>query len=101
MLSNIFLNACAKTLNDLKITGGSFFKTCNTGIDDYSAWEQVARFAFCSALSANNHELIKFCRYADFLYRLNDDRNIRALFERALSSLPPEESVEVFFLLFS
>ncbi|CAN4113071.1 unnamed protein product [Withania somnifera] len=33
--------------------------------------------------------------YADFLYRLNDDRNIRALFERALSSLPPEESVEV------
>ncbi|KAG5526599.1 hypothetical protein RHGRI_032766 [Rhododendron griersonianum] len=33
--------------------------------------------------------------YADFLSRLNDDRNIRALFERALSSLPPEESVEV------
>ncbi|KAK4345376.1 hypothetical protein RND71_035552 [Anisodus tanguticus] len=33
--------------------------------------------------------------YADFLHRLNDDRNIRALFERALSSLPPEESVEV------
>lgn len=35
------------------------------------------------------------CRYADFLSRMNDDRNIRALFERALSSLPPEESVEV------
>ncbi|KAH7557046.1 hypothetical protein JRO89_XS11G0036000 [Xanthoceras sorbifolium] len=34
-------------------------------------------------------------RYADFLSRLNDDRNIRALFERALSSLPPEESIEV------
>lgn len=34
-------------------------------------------------------------RYADFLSRMNDDRNIRALFERALSSLPPEESVEV------
>ncbi|KAL8097037.1 cleavage stimulation factor subunit 77 [Apium graveolens] len=33
--------------------------------------------------------------YADFLTRLNDDRNIRALFERALSSLPPEKSVEV------
>ncbi|KAG6782608.1 hypothetical protein POTOM_012018 [Populus tomentosa] len=33
--------------------------------------------------------------YADFLSRLNDERNIRALFERALSSLPPEESVEV------
>jgi len=29
------------------------------------------------------------------LIRLNDDQNIRALFERALSSLPPEESVEV------
>lgn len=35
------------------------------------------------------------CRYADFLTHLNDDRNIRALFERALSSLPPEKSVEV------
>lgn len=34
-------------------------------------------------------------RYADFLSRLNDDRNIRALFERTLSSLPPGESVEV------
>ncbi|XBI24799.1 hypothetical protein VPH35_049851 [Triticum aestivum] len=33
--------------------------------------------------------------YADFLCRLNDDRNVRALFERALSLLPPEESVEV------
>ncbi|KAL9276553.1 hypothetical protein ACSQ67_025900 [Phaseolus vulgaris] len=34
-------------------------------------------------------------RYADFLIRMNDDQNIRALFERALSSLPPEESLEV------
>ncbi|KAK1370158.1 Cleavage stimulation factor subunit 3 [Heracleum sosnowskyi] len=33
--------------------------------------------------------------YVDFLSRLNDDRNIRALFERALSALPPEKSVEV------
>ncbi|KAL9268009.1 Cleavage stimulation factor subunit 77-like protein [Drosera capensis] len=33
--------------------------------------------------------------YADFLLRLNDERNTRALFERALSSLPPEQSVEV------
>jgi len=41
------------------------------------------------------------CRYADFLSRLNDERNIRALFERALSSLPPEESVEVFTLIFT
>lgn len=39
------------------------------------------------------------CRYADFLSRLNDDRNVRALFERALSSLPPEESVEVIYIL--
>ncbi|XP_016748515.2 cleavage stimulation factor subunit 77-like isoform X2 [Gossypium hirsutum] len=35
------------------------------------------------------------CRYADFLSCLNDDRNIRALFERALSSLPQEESIEI------
>lgn len=41
------------------------------------------------------HFLTRCYRYADFLSRLNDDRNIRALFERALSSLPPEESVEV------
>ncbi|RZC50999.1 hypothetical protein C5167_019426 [Papaver somniferum] len=33
--------------------------------------------------------------YADFLCRLNDDTNVRALFERALNSLPPEKSVEV------
>ncbi|XP_039031936.1 inositol hexakisphosphate and diphosphoinositol-pentakisphosphate kinase VIP1-like [Hibiscus syriacus] len=33
-------------------------------------------------------------RYADFESCLNDDRNIRALFERALSSLPQEESIE-------
>ena len=40
-------------------------------------------------------------RYADFLSRLNDDRNIRALFERALSSLQIEESTEVYvFQLF-
>lgn len=44
--------------------------------------------------------LINCCRYADFLSRLNDDRNIRALFERALSSLPPDESVEVQSLSF-
>lgn len=40
-------------------------------------------------------KLILLFRYADFLCRLNDDRNVRALFERALSLLPPEESVEV------
>ncbi|KAK2409727.1 cleavage stimulation factor subunit [Trifolium repens] len=31
----------------------------------------------------------------DFLTRLNDDQNICALFERALSSLPLKDSVEV------
>jgi Suppressor of forked protein (Suf) len=36
-----------------------------------------------------------FSRYADFLCKLNDDRNVRALFERALSLLPSEKSVEV------
>ncbi|GKA58614.1 cleavage stimulation factor subunit 77 [Tanacetum coccineum] len=41
------------------------------------------------------HEPGYILEYADFLSRLNDDRNIRALFERALSSLPPEDSVEV------
>ena len=35
--------------------------------------------------------------YAAFLCLLNDDKNIRALFERALSLLPPEESTEVNF----
>lgn len=34
-------------------------------------------------------------RYADFLCRMNDDRNVRVLFERALSVLPAEESAEV------
>ena len=46
--------------------------------------------------------LLRWFRYAAFLCRLNDDRNVRALFERALSLLPPEESVEVnifFYLL--
>ncbi|KAI5434599.1 Cleavage stimulation factor subunit 77, variant 2 [Lathyrus oleraceus] len=41
------------------------------------------------------HEPVYILEYADFLTRLNDDRNIRALFERALSSLPSEKSVEV------
>ena len=48
-----------------------------------------------SLWSMYNSLYFPICRYADFLSRLNDDRNIRALFERALSSLPPEESVEV------
>jgi hypothetical protein len=42
-------------------------------------------------------KLMLLFRYADFLCRLNDDRNVRALFERALSLLPPEKSTEVTF----
>ncbi|AQK85610.1 Cleavage stimulation factor subunit 77 [Zea mays] len=41
------------------------------------------------------HEPGYILEYTDFLCRLNDDRNVRALFERALSLLPPEESTEV------
>ncbi len=42
--------------------------------------------------------LLNYCRYVDFLCRMNDDRNVRVLFERALSVLPPEESAEVCLL---
>ncbi|XP_073292716.1 uncharacterized protein [Primulina huaijiensis] len=41
------------------------------------------------------HEPGYILEYADFLCHLSDDRNIRALFERALSSLLPDESVEL------
>ncbi|KAL5977548.1 Cleavage stimulation factor subunit 77 [Asimina triloba] len=50
---------------------------------------------FESGLKKFMHEPGYILEYADFLCRLNDDRNVRALFERALSLLPPEESVEV------
>ncbi|XP_044468694.1 cleavage stimulation factor subunit 77 isoform X1 [Mangifera indica] len=56
---------------------------------------QVAHNVFEAGLKRFMHEPMYILEYADFLSRLNDDRNIRALFERALSSLPPEESVEV------
>ncbi|KAF5741638.1 cleavage stimulation factor subunit 77 isoform X1 [Tripterygium wilfordii] len=56
---------------------------------------KVAHNIFEAGLKRFMHEPVYILEYADFLYRLNDDRNIRALFERALSSLPPEESVEV------
>ncbi|WMV51258.1 hypothetical protein MTR67_044643 [Solanum verrucosum] len=58
---------------------------------------KMAHNVFEAGLKRFMHEPGYILEYADFLYRLNDDRNIRALFERALSSLPPEESVEVFF----
>ncbi|XP_059296978.1 cleavage stimulation factor subunit 77 isoform X1 [Lycium ferocissimum] len=56
---------------------------------------KLAHNVFEAGLKRFMHEPGYILEYADFLYRLNDDRNIRALFERALSSLPPEESVEV------
>ncbi|TPX37613.1 hypothetical protein SmJEL517_g00759 [Synchytrium microbalum] len=33
--------------------------------------------------------------YLDFLIQMNDDNNTRALFERALSVIPPEQSTEI------
>ncbi|KAK4377260.1 hypothetical protein RND71_003556 [Anisodus tanguticus] len=56
---------------------------------------KMAHNVFEAGLKRFMHEPGYILEYADFLYRLNDDRNIRALFERALSSLPLEESVEV------
>ncbi|KAB1200091.1 Cleavage stimulation factor subunit 3 [Morella rubra] len=56
---------------------------------------EIAHNVFEAGLKRFMHEPVYILEYADFLTRLNDDRNIRALFERALSSLPPEESVEV------
>ncbi|XP_074287176.1 cleavage stimulation factor subunit 77 [Silene latifolia] len=56
---------------------------------------KIAHNIFEAGLKRFMHEPGYILEYADFLSRLNDDRNIRALFERALNSLPPEESVEV------
>ncbi|XP_015574788.1 cleavage stimulation factor subunit 77 isoform X6 [Ricinus communis] len=56
---------------------------------------KMAHNVFEAGLKRFMHEPVYILEYADFLSRLNDDKNIRALFERALSSLPPEESVEV------
>ncbi|KAJ8770398.1 hypothetical protein K2173_015012 [Erythroxylum novogranatense] len=56
---------------------------------------KVAHNIFEAGLKRFIHEPVYILEYADFLSRLNDDRNTRALFERALSSLPPEKSVEI------
>ncbi|KAG5249142.1 suppressor of forked family protein [Salix suchowensis] len=56
---------------------------------------KFAHSIFEAGLKRFMHEPVYILEYADFLSRLNDEKNIRALFERALSSLPPEESVEV------
>ncbi|ESQ35021.1 hypothetical protein EUTSA_v10006915mg [Eutrema salsugineum] len=55
----------------------------------------VAHNIFEEGLKRYMNEPVYILEYADFLTRLNDDRNIRALFERALSTLPAEESAEV------
>ncbi|KAM0883965.1 hypothetical protein ACQ4PT_031294 [Festuca glaucescens] len=56
---------------------------------------KVAQNVFEAGLKKFMQEPGYVLEYADFLCRLNDDRNVRALFERALSLLPPEESIEV------
>ncbi|KMZ62640.1 mRNA 3'-end-processing protein rna14 [Zostera marina] len=49
---------------------------------------KVAHNVFESGLTRFMHEPRYILDYVDFLCRLNDDRNVRALFERALSSHP-------------
>ncbi|KAL3702271.1 hypothetical protein R1sor_020293 [Riccia sorocarpa] len=56
---------------------------------------KVARNIFELGLKKYSHEPAYVLEYADFLCRMNDDRNVRVLFERALKVLPPEESIEV------
>ncbi|CAN1266645.1 Cleavage stimulation factor subunit 77 [Linum perenne] len=56
---------------------------------------KIAHNVFEAGLKRFMQEPAYILEYVDFLYRMNDDRNIRALFERALSSLPLEKSVEV------
>eukprot|EP00250_Pteridium_aquilinum_P018697 c24170_g1_i1 orf=244-2802(-) len=64
--------------------------------------QKLARNIFEMGLKKYIHEPAYVLEYAEFLCRLNDDQNVRVLFERALSVLPPEESVEVWnrFMLF-
>lgn len=56
---------------------------------------KVAHNIFEAGMKKFMHEPGYILEYTDFLCRLNDDRNVRALFERALSLLPPSESEEV------
>ncbi|KAI3965715.1 hypothetical protein MKX01_010672 [Papaver californicum] len=56
---------------------------------------KLAQNVFEAGMKRFMHEPAYILEYADFFCRLNDDRNVRALFERALNSLPPEKSVEV------
>lgn len=56
---------------------------------------KVAHNVFEAGLKKFMNEPEYILEYADFLCRLNDDKNVRVLFERALSLLPPENSEEV------
>ncbi|XP_056170608.1 cleavage stimulation factor subunit 77 isoform X3 [Syzygium oleosum] len=56
---------------------------------------KVAHNVFEAGMKRFMQEPAYILEYADFLSRMNDDKNIRALFERALSSLPAEASAEV------
>lgn len=56
---------------------------------------KIAHNVFEAGLNRFIHEPGYILEYADFLSRLNDDKNIRVLFERALTSLPPDKSIEV------
>ncbi|XP_047321570.1 cleavage stimulation factor subunit 77 isoform X2 [Impatiens glandulifera] len=56
---------------------------------------KIAHNVFEAGLNRFMHEPGYILEYADFLSRLNDEQNIRVLFERALSSLPQDKSIEV------
>ncbi|XP_026451370.1 cleavage stimulation factor subunit 77-like [Papaver somniferum] len=56
---------------------------------------KLAHNVFEAGMKRFMHEPEYILEYADFLCRLNDDTNVRALFERALNTLPPEKSVEI------
>lgn len=56
---------------------------------------EYAKNVFQSGLKHFMHEPKYIIEYIDFLSRLNDEQNVRSLFEWALSSLPPEKSINI------
>lgn len=56
---------------------------------------KLARNVFEAGMQQFMHDPEYILEYVDLLIRLNDDINTRALFERALCSMPPERSVEL------
>ncbi|KAL5725694.1 hypothetical protein ACHQM5_008810 [Ranunculus cassubicifolius] len=83
----------------------SIYKSPNCSYQVYAAYAMIvfcldkdsknARKVFEEGMKKFMNEPKYILEYLDFLCRLNDDVNARALFERALSSLPPENSEEV------